>query len=103
MECEKLRQTARKTQTGFLPMAPTDWMELARGLAVVPDFDLQAETDDVCRVPPYLPSGSSTAASGTTEEHGTQTFNHHHSGNDDEGILHQGLPLLTPLGLIDGK
>ncbi len=50
-------------------MAPTDWLELALGLAVAPDFDLQAETADVHRVLPYLPSGSSTTASGTAEEH----------------------------------
>jgi hypothetical protein len=50
-------------------MAPTDWMEWDPGWAVVPDFDSQAETADVYRVPPYLPPGSSTTASGTAEEH----------------------------------
>jgi hypothetical protein len=69
MEYEKSRQTARKTQTEFPLMAPIDWMEWDLGWAVVPDFDSQAETADFDRVPPSLPPGSSTTASGTTEEH----------------------------------
>ncbi len=50
-------------------MAPIDWMEWDPGSAVDPDFDSQAETADAYRVPPSLPPGSSTTASGTTEEH----------------------------------
>jgi hypothetical protein len=103
MECEKSRQIARKTQTELPPMAPIDWMELDPGLAVVPDFDSQVETAEVYRVPPYLPPGSSTTARCTTKEQRTQAFHDDHSGNHDKGILHQRLPLFTPLGLIDGK
>jgi hypothetical protein len=103
MECGKSRQTARKTQTEFPPMAPADWMELAPGLAVVPDFDSQAETADFDRVPPYLPPSSSATTRRTTEEQRTQTLNHNYSSNHDKGVLHQRLPLFTPLGLVDGK
>jgi hypothetical protein len=103
MEYEKSRQTARKTQIEFPPMAPTDWMEWDLGWAVVPDFDLQAETVDAYRVPPYLPSSSSATARRTTEEQRTQAFNHHHRSDHNKSILHQRLPLFTPLGLIDGK
>ncbi len=67
MECGKSRQTARKTQIESLPMAPIDWMEWDPDLAVVLDFDSQAETAEVYRVPPYLPPGSTTACR-TTEE-----------------------------------
>jgi hypothetical protein len=103
MECEKQGQTARKTRTEFPPMALIDWLELAPDSAVVPDFDSQAETAEVYCVPPSLPPGSSATTRRTAKEHRTQTFHDYHSGNYNEGILHQGLPLLTPLGLVDGK
>jgi len=32
-----------------------------------------------------------------------QTLNHNDSRDHNEGVLHQGLPLFTPLGLIDRK
>jgi hypothetical protein len=96
-------QTARKTQIEFPPMDRADWMELAPGWAVVPDFGSQAETDDSDRVPPYLPPGSSATTRRTTKEQRTQAFHDDHSSNHNEGILHQRLPLFTPLGLIDRK
>jgi hypothetical protein len=50
-------------------MVLVNWMELAPGWAVVPDFDSQAETADGYRVPPSLPPGStSTTANSATKE-----------------------------------
>ena len=45
----------------------------------------------------------STTPSGRAEKEAAESFDNHYSGNHDEGVLHQGLPLFTPLGLIDGK